>query len=132
MTSKNLCVLAWHKQNPCIMHDDKGKSLLYDSLKGLMNFSARSWYWSNFFYALQYGINTKYICFNVTIIKININCIAYNFSSCLNPLNTNPTKMVKHIQGIHRQQPMNCLSVFDHFVGLALKELNCSGDLWLQ
>ena len=31
--------------------------------------------------------------------------------------------MVKHTQTIHRQMPMNCLSVFYHFVGLALKEL---------
>ena len=29
--------------------------------------------------------------------------------------------MVKHTQTIRRQQPTNCLSVFDHFVGLALK-----------
>ena len=32
--------------------------------------------------------------------------------------------MVKHIQTIHRLLPTNCLSVFDHFVGLALKGLN--------
>ena len=31
--------------------------------------------------------------------------------------------MVKHIQTIRRQQPTNCLSVFDHFVKLALKGL---------
>ena len=31
--------------------------------------------------------------------------------------------MVKHTQTIPRHQPTNCLSVFDHFVGLALKEL---------
>ena len=31
--------------------------------------------------------------------------------------------MVKHTQTICRQQPTNCLSVFDHFVGLALKVL---------
>ena len=31
--------------------------------------------------------------------------------------------MVKHIQTIHRLLPMNCLSVFDIFVGLALKGL---------
>ena len=31
--------------------------------------------------------------------------------------------MVKHTQTIRLQQPTNCLSVFDHFVGLALKEL---------
>ena len=33
-------------------------------------------------------------------------------------------KMVKHTQAIRWQQPTNCLSVFDHFVGLALKGLN--------
>ena len=31
--------------------------------------------------------------------------------------------MVRHTQAIHRQKPTNCLSVFDHFVGLTLKEL---------
>ena len=31
--------------------------------------------------------------------------------------------MVKHTQTIRRQQPTNCLSVFDHFVGLPLKGL---------
>ena len=32
--------------------------------------------------------------------------------------------MVKHTQTIRRQKPKNCLSVFDHFVGLGLKGLN--------
>ena len=32
--------------------------------------------------------------------------------------------MVKSSQKICRQQPMNCLSVFGHFAGLALKGLN--------
>ena len=31
--------------------------------------------------------------------------------------------MVKRAQTIRRQQPTNCLSVFDHFAGLALKRL---------
>ena len=31
--------------------------------------------------------------------------------------------MVKHTQTVRRQQSTNCLSVFDHFVGLALKGL---------
>ena len=31
--------------------------------------------------------------------------------------------MVKHIQTIRQQKPTNCLSVFDHFVELALKGL---------
>ena len=32
--------------------------------------------------------------------------------------------MVKHTQTIRCKLPTNCLSVFDHFVGLALKGLN--------
>ena len=35
-----------------------------------------------------------------------------------------PNKMVKQIQTIRRQKPTNCLSLFDRFVGLALKGLN--------
>ena len=31
--------------------------------------------------------------------------------------------MVKHTQTIRRQKETDCLSVFDHFVKLALKEL---------
>ena len=33
--------------------------------------------------------------------------------------------MVKHTQTNGCQQATNCLSVFDHFVGLVLKGLNC-------
>ena len=32
--------------------------------------------------------------------------------------------MVKHTETIRRQQPTNCLSVFDYFVGFALKGLD--------
>ena len=32
--------------------------------------------------------------------------------------------MVKHTQTIRRQKSTNCFSMFDHFVGLALKGLN--------
>ena len=40
--------------------------------------------------------------------------------------------MVKHTQTIRRLQPTNCLSVFDHFVGFALKRLEAkSGDYLL-
>ena len=41
----------------------------------------------------------------------------------VNPLSANPHKMIKHTQTIRCQQLSNCLSVFDHFVGLALKGL---------
>ena len=36
--------------------------------------------------------------------------------------------MVKHSQTIRRQNPTNSLSVFDYFVGLALKGLNTKKD----
>ena len=39
------------------------------------------------------------------------------------PFKRQPHKMVKHTETIRRQQPTNCLSVSDHFVGLALKGL---------
>ena len=34
-----------------------------------------------------------------------------------------PRKMVKHTQTIRQQKPTNCMSLFDHFVGLAPKGL---------
>ena len=37
--------------------------------------------------------------------------------------------MVKHIQTIRRREATNCLSVFDHFVGLALKGLNKNNQI---
>ena len=40
--------------------------------------------------------------------------------------------MVKHTQTILRQQPTNCLSVFDHFVGLARKGLRRRRDKLLS
>ena len=38
--------------------------------------------------------------------------------------------MVKHAQTIRRLLPTNCLSVFDHFVGLALKGLRIQNNYW--
>ena len=40
------------------------------------------------------------------------------------PFKRQPHKMVKHAQTICQQQTTNCLSVFDYFVGLALKGLS--------
>ena len=37
--------------------------------------------------------------------------------------------MVKHSQTICRQQRTNCLSVFDHFVGLVLKRLKLRNEI---
>ena len=39
--------------------------------------------------------------------------------------------MVKYTQTICRQKPMNCLSVFDHFVGWRLKDqMEFQGRTW--
>ena len=43
--------------------------------------------------------------------------------SKLNPLSANPTIWSNTLKQIRRQQPTNFLSVFDHFVGSALKGL---------
>ena len=43
--------------------------------------------------------------------------------TCVSQIKRQPHKMVKHAQKIRRLLPTNCLSVFDHFVGLALKGL---------
>ena len=41
----------------------------------------------------------------------------------VNPLSTNPTKWSNTLKQFVGKLPMNCFSVFDHFVKLALKEL---------
>ena len=41
----------------------------------------------------------------------------------LNPLSANPTKWSNTLKQFVGNLPTNCLSVFDHFVGLALKGL---------
>ena len=49
-------------------------------------------------------------------------------NNSINPLKSQPHKMVKHNKIIRQQQLTTCLSVFDHFVGFALKGLkqqNC-------
>ena len=40
------------------------------------------------------------------------------------PYKHQPHKIIKYTQTIRRQQPTNCLTAFDRFVGLALKGLN--------
>ena len=45
------------------------------------------------------------------------------------PLKHQSHKMIKQTQTIRWQQPTNCLSVFEHFVKLALKGLTRTGGL---
>ena len=44
--------------------------------------------------------------------------------SAANPLNANPTKWSNTLKQFVGNLPTNCLSVLDHFVGLALKRLS--------
>ena len=46
----------------------------------------------------------------------------------LEPFKRQSQKIVKHNQTIRRQQLTNCLSVFDHFVGLVLKGLRSDSN----
>ena len=41
----------------------------------------------------------------------------------LEPFKRQPQKMIKHTQTIHGLLSTNCLSVFDHYKGMALKGL---------
>ena len=44
-------------------------------------------------------------------------------ASLINPLSANPTKWSNTLKQFVGKFPTNCLSVFDHFVGLALEGL---------
>ena len=69
-----------------------------------------------------------YVCFfflrNSWFLR-NLQNISFKTSElCSNlTLKCQPYKMIKHTQIIRRQQPTDCLSVFDHLVRLALKGL---------
>ena len=59
-------------------------------------------------------------------VEIDIRVIAFieeRVSDTCQPFKRQPHKMVKHTQIIPLQKSTNRLSVFDHFVGLALKGL---------
>ena len=50
-----------------------------------------------------------------------------NITHSVNPLSANPTKWSNTLNQFVGKFPTNCLSVFDYFVKLALKELKRSG-----
>ena len=64
----------------------------------------------------------------ITIVNIIITKIIKQFLDAfeqivVTPLKVNPTKWSNTLKQFVRNFPRNCLSVFDHFVILALKEL---------
>ena len=52
---------------------------------------------------------------------VHVGC---NSFKCVNTLGANPTKWSNTLKQFVGNLPTNCLSVFDHFVGLALKGLS--------
>ena len=52
-----------------------------------------------------------------------LSLVQYKKFLCLNPLSTNPKKWSNTLKQSVVKLPTNCLSVFDHFLGLALKGL---------
>ena len=57
---------------------------------------------------------------------MTVNCFLQNVrpKKDVNALSANPPKMIKHTRTIRPQKPADCLIVYDHFVGLALKGLS--------
>ena len=51
------------------------------------------------------------------------------FATVVNPLSANPTKWSNTLKQFVGKFPTNCLSVFDHLVGLALKGLTAFPQL---
>ena len=65
------------------------------------------------------GRTRHFTYYRCEVIQGNLSHIS---GQCSHLTTSAPTpQMVKHTQTIHRLLPTNCLSVFDHFVGLALK-----------
>ena len=76
----------------------------------------KTWYGVLSQWFLIHSFSTLFI----TLLTISLVCpTLFNFLTLQMPT----PKMVKRIQTIHRLLLMNCLSLFDHFVGLALKGL---------
>ena len=63
---------------------------------------------------------TERLELNSSVILCSENTTATYKLSELYPLSTNPTKWSNTLKQFLTKLPMNCMSVFDHFVGLAL------------
>ena len=54
--------------------------------------------------------------------------VTFYFKQIFKPFKCQPHKVVIRTQTIRRQQSLNCLSVFDHFVGLTLRVNKRGGE----
>ena len=77
----------------------------------------------------SFGANYTQQMKNITSFLIQILSFSQPFrifESNVNPLSANSTKWSNTLKQSVRRLPTNCLSVFDHFMGLALKGLTNS------
>ena len=81
----------------------------------------RSTFFQSFPCHLKSDIFRKFTCY--TFSNILLMSTSPIFGEIFYPFKRQPHKMVKHTQTIRRLLPTNYLSMFGHFVGLALKRL---------
>ena len=90
-------------------------------------FWKRSWTFLSFLWCFERGIYKFLFLVLWNIFKIIMSFFPSTndglFAPLFWPFKRQPHKMVKHAETIYQQQPSNCLSVFNHSVGLALKGL---------
>ena len=70
----------------------------------------------------------RWVLLNIVTLEIRTpvhsNCVSkFHQRKSFNPLSTNPTKWPNTLKQFVGKLPTNCLSVFGHFVNLALKGL---------
>ena len=75
-----------------------------------------------------------YICICVCVYMYRFGFVNYFMKNVegFNPLNSNITKWSNKLKQFISKLPKNCLSVFDHFVRLALKGLTKFWLIWLH
>ena len=77
---------------------------------------------------ISYIYNTNYIFLAYFPKRFNIwnqsRPFICNHHQAINPLSTNPGKWSNTVEQFFGNLPTNCLTVFDHFVGLVLKGLS--------
>ena len=74
----------------------------------------------NYLWLLPFYMAVATYCYYEKVLRTMRTAIV---SYLLNPLSANPTKWSNTLKQFVGKLPTNCLSVFDHFVGLALKGL---------
>ena len=125
----NLCAMSF--LNKVVSEPQSNKALVsmkvcpFDSFTGIICSSLKS----NFASVSYPKSHAKGVIFNRSkfpkIIRKNVKTLSMNSTlRHINPLSANFTKCSNKLKQFVGKLPVNCLSVFDHFVGLALKGLD--------